>query len=109
MVDLPFYHEHANGDISKIQGKVNNIQVHFRNRDDAVEFITLESTNEGNIVLGRTFLKAMRCFIDVGKGHIRFRGKAKGTYVFLRRNKEELIEEPFANFDDPYDDAFYET
>ena len=27
MVDLPCYHEHANGDISEIQGKVDNIQV----------------------------------------------------------------------------------
>ena len=109
MVDLPFYHVHVIGDISNIVGKVSNIQVQFRNRDTVVGFIILESTNEGNIVLGRTFLKAMRCFIDVGKGQIRFRGKAKGAYVFPRRKKEEPIEEPFSNFDDPYDDSFYAT
>ena len=27
MVDFPFYHAHANGDVSKITGEVNNIQV----------------------------------------------------------------------------------
>ena len=65
MVDLLYYHEHANGDISEIQGKVENIQVHFAKRDAAVDFIILKSTNQGNIVLGRTFLRAMKGFIDL--------------------------------------------
>ena len=59
MRGFPFYHAHANGDVSKIVGKVNSIQVQFRNKDVTVDFIILESTSQGNIVLGRTFLKAM--------------------------------------------------
>src|SRR4051812_37176774 len=95
MVYLPFYHEHANADVSKIQGKVNNIQVQFPKRDVAVDFIILESTNQGNIMLGRDFLRAMKSFIDVSKGQIRLHGKAKGMYIFPRKKKEELIEEKF--------------
>ena len=56
MVDFPFRHAHANGDVSKIVGKVNNIQVQFRDKDIAVDFIILESTSQGNIVLGSNFL-----------------------------------------------------
>ena len=55
--------------------------------------------NKGNIVLGRVFLQAMKGFIDIGKGHIRLRGKAKGTYPFPRKNKDELVEDPFEGFD----------
>ena len=87
MVDFPFYHAHANGDISKIVGKVNDIQIHVKERNTPVDFIILESTSQGNIVLGRTFLKAMRCFIDVKKGHILFHGKVKGKYLFPKRKK----------------------
>ena len=58
MVDYPFYHAHANGDVSKIVGKVNNIQVHFKNKNTLVDSIILESTTQGNIVLGRSFLKS---------------------------------------------------
>ena len=50
--------------------------------------------NKGNIVLGRDFLRAMKGFIDIGKGQICLRGKAKGTYLFPRKNKDELIENP---------------
>jgi len=92
MVDLLYYHEHANGDISEIQGKVNNIQVRFTKRDAAVDLFILKSTNQGNIVLGRDFLRAMKGFIDIGKGRIRLRGRAKGTYLFPRKKKNELIE-----------------
>ena len=42
MVDLPCYHEHANGDIFEIQGKVDIIQVQFSKRDAAVDFIILK-------------------------------------------------------------------
>ena len=59
-------------------------------------------------MLGRDFLRAMKGFIDIGKGQIRLRGKSIGTYLFPRKKKEELIEEQFANFDDPIDDAFLE-
>src|SRR4051812_15118211 len=66
MVDLPRYLEHTNGDISEIQGKVNNIQVRFAKRDVAVDFIILKSTNQGNIVLGREYLRAKKGYIDIG-------------------------------------------
>ena len=89
-------------------GKVNDIQVHFKERNTPVDFIILESTSQGNIVLGRTFLKAMRCFIDVKKGHILVCGKVKGKYLFPKREKEEFIEEVFAYFDDPYDGSIDE-
>src|SRR4051812_36629297 len=91
MVDLPCYLEYSNGDISEIQGKVNNIQVRFAKRDAAVDFIILKSTNQGNIVLGRDFLRAMKGFIDIGKGQIRLRGKAKGTYIFPRKRKRNSL------------------
>ena len=51
MVDYPFYHAHANGDISKIVGKVNNIQLHFNDKNTPVDFIILESTNQVNMCL----------------------------------------------------------
>ena len=108
MVDLLYYHEHANGDISEIQGKVDNIQVRFAKRDAVVDFIILKSTNQGNIVLGRDFLRAMKGFIDIGKGQIRLRGRAKGMYLFPRKKKDELIEEQVANFDDLIDNDFFE-
>ena len=50
----------------------------------------------------------MKGFIDVSKCQIRLRGKAKGMYLLPMKNKEELIEEQFANFDDPIEDAFFE-
>ena len=34
----------------------------------------------------------MKGFVDIGKGQIRLRGKAKGTYLFPRKKKNELIE-----------------
>ena len=40
----------------------------------------------------------MKGFIDVGKGRIRLRGKAKGMYPFPKRNKNELVEDPFETF-----------
>ena len=85
MVNLPCFHDHS-------KGKVKNLQVQFGKRDAAVDFFIMESTNEGNVVLGRDFLRAMKGFIDIGKGQIRLRRKAKGTYHFPRKNKNELIE-----------------
>ena len=45
----------------------------------------------------------MKGFIDIGKGQIRLRGKSKGTYLFHRKKKNELIEEQFQGFNDSND------
>ena len=45
----------------------------------------------------------MKGFIDIGKGRVRLRGKAKGMYPFPKRNKNELFEVSFENFGDPYE------
>src|SRR3954464_8552927 len=71
--NLSSYHEHANGDISEIQGKVKDVQVTFLKRIATIDFFIMKP-NQGNIVLGRDFLRAMKGFIDIGKGHIRLRG-----------------------------------
>ena len=91
---LPSYHEHTNGDISEIQGRIKDVPVKFLKGIAMVDFFIMEP-NQGNIVLGRDFLRAVKGFIDIGKGQIRLRGKAKGVYPFPRRNKSELVEEPF--------------
>ena len=71
-----------------------------------IDFFIMEP-NQGNIVLGRDFLRAVKGFIDIGKGQIRLRGKTKGTYPFPRRNKDELVEEPFeAIYNSDYYDDF---
>ena len=77
MVNISSHHEHANGVESKIQGKEKDIHVMFLKRSVAVDFFIMEP-NQGNIVLGRDFLRSMKGFIDIGKGQIRLRGKAKG-------------------------------
>ena len=55
MDNLSYYHEHANGDISKIKGKVKEVQVAFVNRVATMDFFVMEP-NQSNIVLGRDFL-----------------------------------------------------
>src|SRR4051812_43802819 len=102
MVNLSSYHEHANGDVSKIQGKEKDIQVIFLKKSVAVDFFIMEP-NQQNIVLVKDFLRAMKGFIDIGKGRIHLRGKAKGMYPFPKRNKNELFEDPFEIFGDPYE------
>src|SRR3954464_14934958 len=92
MVDLPCFHDHSNFSLYEIKGEVKNLQVQFGKRDAAVDFIIMESTNQGNVVLGRDFLRAMKGFIDIGKGQIRLRGKAKGTFLFPRKRQDELTE-----------------
>src|SRR3954471_10130418 len=104
MVDLPYFHDHSNGNLYEIKGEVKNIQVQFGKRDAAVDFFIMESTNQGNIVLGRDFLRAMKGFNYIGKGKIRLRGKAKGTYLFPQKSKDEIIENPFEILGDPSDD-----
>src|SRR3954471_7830654 len=79
----------------------------FLKKSVAINFSIMKA-NQGNIVLGRDFLRAMKGFIDIGKGHIRLRGKAKGTYLSHRKNKDELIEKPFEILGEPSDD-FGET
>ena len=64
-----------------------------------MDFFIMEP-NQGTIVLGRDFLRAMKGFIDIGKGHIRLRRKAKGMYLFSRKNKNELVEDQFEGFYD---------
>ena len=63
----------------------------------------MESTNQGNIVLGRDFLRAIKGFIDIGKGQIRLRGKAKGMYLFPWKRKDVLIGNPFEILGNPSD------
>ena len=65
---------------------------------------SIMKANQGNIVLGRDFLRAMKGFIDIGKGQIRLRGKAKGTYLFPRKNKDEPTENRFEILVEPSDD-----
>src|ERR1043165_1151556 len=87
---FPSFHEHSNGDISEIQGRLKNVQVMFIKRSVDIDFAIMKA-NKGNIVLGRDFLRAMKGFIDIGKGQIRLCGKAKSTYLFPQKNKDELI------------------
>src|SRR4051812_40724756 len=98
MVNFSSYHEHADGNVSKIQGKVHDIQVMFTKISAMVNFFIMESDNQGDIVLGRDLLRAMKGFIDIGKGQIRLCGKAKGMYLFPRKKKNEIIKEKAANF-----------
>src|SRR4051812_42214658 len=103
MVDLPCLHDHSNGNLYEIKGDVKNLQVQFVKRDATVDFFIMESTNQGNVVLGRDFLRAMKGLIDIGKGQIHLCGKAKGMYLFPWKNKNELIEnssEVFGDSDD---------
>ena len=92
MIDFPFYHAHANGNTSKIVGRVNNVQVRFKNKETPIDFIILEPTVKGNIILGRSFLRAMRCFTDVKNGHILFRAPIEGRSLFPKVKKNELVE-----------------
>src|SRR4051812_43363978 len=85
MINSSSYHEHANGDISEIQGKVKDVQVTFSKRNATIDFFVMEQNKE-NIVLGRDFLRAVKGFIDIGKGHIRLRVKVNGMYHFPKRN-----------------------
>ena len=75
----------------------------FLKRAVAIDFSIMKE-NQGNIVLGRDFLRAMKGFIDIGKGQIRLHGKAKGMYLFPRKNKDELIENRFEILGEPSED-----
>ena len=66
----------------------------FLKRSVEIDFSIMKA-NQGNIVLGRDFLRDMKGFIDIGKGQIRLRGKSKGTYLFPWKNKDELVENTF--------------
>ena len=71
---------------------MNNVQVRFKNKETPIDFIILEPTVKGNIILGRSFLRAMRCFIDVKNGHILFWAPIKGKSLFPKIKKSELVE-----------------
>ena len=75
----------------------------FLKRSVEIDFAIMKA-NKGNIVLRRDFLRAMKGFIDIGKGQICLPGKAKGTYLFPQKNKDELIENPFEILGEPSDD-----
>ena len=75
----------------------------FLKRSVEIDFAIMKA-NKGNIVLGRDFLRAMKGFIDIGQGQIRLRGKAKDTYLFPWKNKDELIENPFEILGESSDD-----
>src|ERR1041385_899758 len=87
---LSSYHEHSNGYISEVKGKVNKVQVAFLHRTAPMDFFIMEP-NQSNIVLGRDFLRAMKGFIDIGNGHISLRGMTKGKYLFPSKNKMNLL------------------
>src|SRR4051812_15395794 len=55
MDNLSSYHEHTNGDVSEIQGKLKEVQVTFLKRVATVDFFIMEP-HQSNIVLGRGFL-----------------------------------------------------
>ena len=102
MDKLSSYHEHDNGDISEVKGKIKEVQVTFLHRVAPMDFFTMEP-NQSNIVLGRDFLQAMKGFIDIGNGDIRLRGKEKGKYLFPRKKKNDLVENQFEGFYDSDD------
>src|SRR4051812_35093886 len=91
MVDLPCLHDHSNGNLYEIKGEVKNLQVQFGKRDAVVDFFIMESTNQGNVVLGRDFLQAMKGFIDIGIGQICFMEKQKVRTSSLRRTRMSLL------------------
>src|SRR4051812_32005682 len=102
MDNLSSYHEHTNGDNSEIHGKVKKVKLTFLKRVAKGNFFIMEP-NQSNIVLGRDFLRAMKGFIDIDKGHICLHGKAKGKYLFPRKKKKELVENQFEGFYDSDD------
>ena len=62
----------------------------FLKRSVEVDFAIMKA-NQGNIVLGRDFLRAMKGYIDIGKGQIRLRGKAKVRTSSLGRPRMSLL------------------
>ena len=90
MIDFHFYHAHANGNTSKIVGRVNNVQVHFKNKETPIDFIILEATVKGNIILGRSFLRTVGAIIDMKEGTIRFQFPLKKGMEHFPRKKLKL-------------------
>ena len=88
----PLYHPHANGNISKIVGIVKDVQVSIRNRVTPVDFMIMEKVDQGNIVLGRSFLKNVGCIINVRFGFIDFYAPIRGKLAFSKHIKDVLIE-----------------
>ena len=91
MIDYPFYYSHANGSISKSRGRASGIHVVFRNKMFPIDFIILQKS-QGNIVLGRSFLKAAECFINVKYGFMKLNSTINRKLFFPCKVKYELIE-----------------
>ena len=66
LFDYPFYHSHANGNVTKIMKRVVDVQVKLQNKTITTDFLVLESCPQGNIVLGRSFLKSA----EIGRAHV---------------------------------------
>src|ERR1041384_6750197 len=62
MDKFPYFHEHSNGDISEIQGRLKDVQVMFLKRRVDIDFAKMKPKKE-NIVLGWDFLRAMKGFL----------------------------------------------
>ena len=92
MIDYPFYHPHANGTISKIEGLVKNVQVSFHNKIIPMNFMVIEKGNQGNIVLGRSLLKTVGCLINVRHGYINLYAPIRGRFNFPKHVKDVLVE-----------------
>src|SRR3954470_5878897 len=90
MDNLSSYHEHTNGDVSEIQGKVKEVQVTFLKRVATVDFFIMEP-NQSNIVLGRDFLRAMKGFIDIGKGQYAYVVKRKVSSSSIGKIRMNLL------------------
>src|ERR1041385_5564589 len=61
MDKFPSFHEHSNGDISEIQGRLKDVQVIFLKRSMEIDFFIIKA-NRGNIVLGGASPRAMKGF-----------------------------------------------
>ena len=92
LFDYPFCQSHSNGSSPKIYKRVNEVLVIFKHKTTLVDFLVLESKAQGNIVLGRSFLRSVGAIIDVKKGCIRSRFPIKGRFSFPLKQKEVLIE-----------------
>ena len=92
MIDYPLYHPYANGNISKFVGLVKDVQISIRNRVTPVDFMIMEKGDQGNIVLGRSFLKTVGCIINVRFGFLDFYAPIRGKIAFPKRIKDVLIE-----------------
>jgi hypothetical protein len=50
----------------------------------STDYLVIECVGKGQIMLGRSLLKLLGAFIDVGKGNIRFISPPYNSHVFPR-------------------------